>query len=420
MIDLRCGCGRWLVGCWLVGLLFVSSEANAENWTRFRGPNGSGLSEATTVPVKWDGDDIRWTVELPGIGHSSAVVWEKRLFVTSADAEAGKRYLIGLNAKTGERNWIKEFDFAKHKKHNNNSFASNTPAVDGDAVYVLWQSPEGSSLKAFTHEGDEVWTADLGPYRHGQGGATSPIVFEDLVVVSNDHGKGSFLGGYDKKTGKERWRIPREGKRACYSTPCVYQPEGQAAELIFTHCFEGVTGVDPHSGKKLWMMDVFGRFPQRAVVSPFVVGDLVITGSGARGGERNIVAIRPPASPEAKPQEAYRISKAGTPHVPTPIAYQDWLFLWGDNGIVSCVKADTGKPVWQKRLGGNYFSSPICINGKLYGVDLEGTVVVLDASDKFAELARNPLGRPTRATPAVANGVLYVRSESHVFAIGGK
>ncbi len=417
MIDLRCG--RWLVGCWLVGLLFVSSESNAENWTRFRGPNGSGLSEAT-VPVKWDSDDIRWTAELLGAGHSSPVVWEQRLFVTSADVDAGKRYLICLNADSGERNWIKEFDFAKHKKHNNNSFASNTPAVDADAVYVLWQSPEGSSLKAFTHEGDEIWNADLGPYRHGQGGGTSPIVFEDLVVVSNDHGEGSFLGTYDRKTGKERWRIPREGKRACYSTPCVYQPEGHAPELIFTHCFEGVTGVDPRSGKELWMIDVFGRFPQRAVVSPFVVGDLIITGSGARGGERNIVAIRPPAGKEAKPEEVYRISKAGTPHVPTPIAYKDWLFLWGDNGIVSCVRADTGKTVWQKRIGGNFFSSPVCINGKLYGVDLEGTVVVLDASDKFAELARNPLAKPTRATPAVANGTLYIRSESHVFAIGGK
>jgi len=168
------------------------------------------------------------------------------------------------------------------------------------------------------------------------------------------------------------------------------------------------------------MIDVFGRFPQRAVVSPFVAGNLVITGSGARGGERNIVVIEPPAGGEKEAVEKYRASKTGTPHVPTPVAYKAWLFLWGDNGIVSCQEIGTGKTVWQKRIGGNFFSSPICIDGKLYGVDLEGTVVVIAASDQFAELARNELGQPTRATPAVANGTLYVRTESHVFAIGGK
>jgi outer membrane protein assembly factor BamB len=168
------------------------------------------------------------------------------------------------------------------------------------------------------------------------------------------------------------------------------------------------------------MIDVFGRFPQRAVVSPFVAGRMVFAGSGARGGERNIVAIEPPADAEARPIEKYRASKTGTPHVPTPVAYKDWLFLWGDNGIVSCQELATGKVIWQKRIGGNFFSSPICIDGKLYGVDLEGTVVVLAASNEFQELARNELGQPTRATPAVAGGILYVRTESHLFAIGGK
>lgn len=411
---------RFLFCLFLFNSTLFLPNVTAENWTRFRGPNGSGVSSATTVPEKWGDKDYRWTAELPGIGHSCPVVWGDRLFVTSADVSNGVRYLLCLNALTGEQLWTKKFEFAKYKKHNNNSFASNTPTVDGEFVYVLWQSPKSSSLSAFSHRGEPAWTADLGAYRHGQGSGTSPVLYEEMVVVSNDHGQGSFLAAYDRKTGEERWKLPREGKRACYSTPCVYEPEGQPAELIFTHCYEGVIGVDPKTGKQKWMVDPFGRFPQRAVVSPFVAGDLVISGSGARGGERNIVAVHPPTGPTATAQEKFRASKTGTPHVPTPVAYKDWLFLWGDNGIVSCLELATGKTVWQKRIGGNFFSSPICIDGKLYGVDLEGTVVVLAASDQFAELARNEIGQPTRATPAVANGTLYLRTESHIFAIGGK
>lgn len=411
---------RHCVSClFFLALISPLQWASADNWTRFRGPNGSGVSRAKTVPVEWDREDIRWTVKLPGAGHSSPVIWEDRLFLTSADVEKGLRYLVCLDALSGRQKWTEEFDFKKHRKHTNNSYASNTPTVDAELVYVLWQSPEGSSLSAFTHEGNREWTTDLGPYRHGQGGATSLMLFENLVVVSNDHGKGSFLAAYNKKTGEEQWKIPREGQRACYSTPCVYQVEGRPVELIFTHCFEGVIGVDPQTGRQNWMMDVFGRFAQRAVVSPFVAGEILFTGSGARGGERNIVAIRPPDDKSEKPREVFRVSNARTPHVPTPVAYQDWLFLWGDNGIVSCVEIATGKTVWRKRIGGNFFSSPICIDGKLYGVDLEGTVIVLNASDQFAELARNELSRPTRATPAVANGMLYVRTRSHLFAIGG-
>ncbi|MCA9068210.1 MAG: PQQ-binding-like beta-propeller repeat protein, partial [Planctomycetaceae bacterium] len=265
---------RFLCYLLLLTLTLLHSNATAENWTRFRGPNGSGISSATTVPVKWSDKDYRWTAELPGEGHSSPVVWGDRLFVTSADGKTGIRYLVCLNALTGEQLWKKQFEFEKYKKHNNNSFASNTPTVDEAFVYVLWQSPESSTLSAFSHQGDKAWTEDLGPYRHGQGGGTSPVIFEDMVVVSNDHGQGSFLAAYDRKTGEERWKVPREGKRASYSTPCVYRPAGQPAELIFTHCFEGVIGVDPQTGKQKWMVDPFGRFPQRAVVSPFVAGDL--------------------------------------------------------------------------------------------------------------------------------------------------
>jgi outer membrane protein assembly factor BamB len=241
-----------------------------------------------------------------------------------------------------------------------------------------------------------------------------------LVVVCNDHAQGSFLLAVDRKTGREVWKVSREGKRACYATPCVYRAAGRSDELIFSHCFEGITGVDPASGEQKWMIDVFGTHPQRAVGSPIVYDDLVIANSGALGGEKNVVAVRPWGDGAGvQVEEVYRVTK-NAPHVPTTVAYADLLFLWSDTGIVTCVRARTGQVVWRNRVGGNYFSSPVCIDGKLYGVELSGEVVVIRAADQFELLGRNPLGRPSRATPAVSGGVMFLRSYSHLCSLGAR
>ena len=142
-----------------------TNDLTAQDWTRFRGPNGSGISGAKSVPVSWTSVDYNWKIELPGIGHSSPVVWGEKLFVTSADGEAGKRYLLCINTFDGALEWTRTFEFAKYKKHKNNSYASNTPTVDAEHVYVLWQSPSGSPLTAFDHSGQQIWQFDLGPYR---------------------------------------------------------------------------------------------------------------------------------------------------------------------------------------------------------------------------------------------------------------
>ncbi|MCH8148406.1 MAG: PQQ-binding-like beta-propeller repeat protein, partial [Planctomycetes bacterium] len=372
-------------------LSMAAAPAAGQEWTRFRGPNGSGISDAKTVPVSFEASDANWKIELPGIGHSSPVVWGQRLFITSADLDAGKRYLMCVNTADGSIHWTREYPFDKYKKHKNNSFASNTPVVDAERVVVLWQSREASTLIALDHSGKQVWQYDLGPYTHGQGGATSPIVYEDMVIVCNDHKQGSFLLAVDCKSGEVRWKIGREGKRACYSTPCVYKTKDRPAEIIFTHSFEGIVGVDPRTGKQNWMIDVFGTFPQRAVGSPVLAGDLILGGSGAAGGDKNVVAVRPIDSADGV-KEVYRVTR-GAPHVPTPLVVGARVFLWADNGIVTCIKSNTGEKVWRQRVGGNFFGSPICIDGKIYCVDLEGEVVVLAASDEYELLARNPLGK---------------------------
>jgi len=397
-------------------LLSICTITHSQQWTRFRGPNGSGISTAKNIPVQWETGKHRWKAELQGEGHSSPVVWGNQLFVTSADVTSGRRYLSALNTEDGSQNWKLEFPFKKYKKHGQNSYASNSPTVDADHVYVLWQSKAACTLFAIKHDSEIAWEYDLGPNNNGQGGATSPIVHGDYVYVSNDQKGNSFLVAVNRENGQEKWKIPRQGKRACYSTPCVFQSETDYEEIVFTHCFEGIVGVDPVSGKQNWMIDVFGRFSQRAVGSPFQVGNVIIGTSGARGGERNVVAVRPGTSNDST-SEAFRVTKSA-PHVPTPLAYEKWLFLWSDSGIVSCVELASNKVVWQKRVGGNYFSSPICIDGKLYNVDLEGKVIVVNASDKFELLGSSELEEPSRSTPAVSNGMLFVRTYSSVFAIG--
>ena len=398
----------------------TTGQAVAEEWNRFRGPNGSGVSDATTVPAEWTDKDYNWTVDLPGIGHSSPIAWASRLFVTSADDKAKTRTLQCFNVSDGTEVWRKDISFDPYKQQKNNSFASNTPTADADHVYVLWHSKVSSPLIAYDHAGNKVWEYELGPYLHGQGGATSPIVYQNSVFVAHDHKDDSFLVAVDRMTGKEQWKIPREGKRACYGTPCINTPQDRPAEVIFSHCYEGIVGVDLKTGHQNWHIDVFGRASQRALGSPVIAGDLVVASSGGVGGERQVVVVKPQlADDKVTVKETYRVIRQA-PHVPTPLIYKDWMFLWNDGGIATCVERDSGKVVWQERVGGNFYCSPICIDGKIYCVDLDGEVVVIAAADEYELLGRNSLGHPSRATPAVSNGALIIRTESQVISIGGK
>jgi outer membrane protein assembly factor BamB len=396
------------------------SLAAAENWPRFRGADGAGISDSANIPSRWSEQDYRWVAELPGSGNSSPVIWQDRLFVTTADEKSLRRFLICLNTADGAERWRAESTFSKHKKHKNNSFASSTPAVDESHVYQLWHSNEQTSLIAYDHDGAEVWRYELGPYLHGQGGATSPIVAGDLVVVAHDHKADSFLMAVDRMTGDLRWKIPREGKRACYSTPCTRTTADGKQELVFVHCYEGVIGVDPESGKQTWHIDPFGRESQRALASPIIAGNLVIAGSGAVGGDRQIVAVAIEGDGDkAKAREVYRLVRQ-SPHVPTPLAIGDRLYLWNDGGIATCCELQTGDVVWQKRVGGSYFASPIAIGNRIFSIDTAGEVVVLAAEDTFRMIARNPMGEGSRATLACSGNVLYVRTDSKVFAIPGQ
>ncbi len=431
---------RYLAGWLLSSLVAVAlcvTPAAGQEWARFRGPNGQGISEAKTIPVEWKNSDFNWKIELPLGGHSSPVLWGDKIFLTSADdGKTAERQVVCLNASDGSILWTRKYTSKLHRKHELNSFASATPAVDEERVYVTWSTPEEYTLLALDHAGNEVWRRGLGPFVSQHSCGTSPVVFEDLVILGNEQDaqdkvdlsqKGdSFLIALDRKTGSVRWKTPRRSDLVAYSTPCLYQPKGSEPQLIFNSKAHGVTSIDPRTGKVNWEIGQIGNAPlltKRSVSSPVLAGDFITATCGEGAGGNYLVAVRPPDATAARqPQRAYRVEqKEGAPYVPTPVARGNLLFLWGDGGIVSCVDARSGKMQWGggKRVGGNFYGSPVCVNDKLYSVSAKGEVVVLAASAKYQLLARNDLGDICHSTPAVAGGRMYVRTYKHVFSVGG-
>ncbi|ADB16823.1 Pyrrolo-quinoline quinone [Pirellula staleyi DSM 6068] len=407
----------------LAGLFVSSSAVTAQDWTRFRGPNGSGESEAAGIPASWTHDDLNWKVELPGVGHSSPVLWGDSIFLLSADKEKATRYVISLDAKAGKTNWKREFAGEPHHLHVRSSYASCTPAVDEKHVYVAWSDPNRTTLMALDHTGADVWSIDLGPWVSQHGFGTSPMLYEDLVVITcsqenskragDPEPKESFVVAVDKNTGKIRWRTDLKLDTTSYSVPCVRKAADGRDELLMCSTGEGIFGVDALSGKINWNETVFNM---RTVSSPVLVGGLVVGTTGSGGGGNYVIALKPGPQPEI----AYEVRKEA-PYVPTPVARGNLLFLWSDKGIVHCLKSDTGEEVWKKRVGGvGYSGSPIRVQDKLICVDEAGLVVVLSATDTFAELARIDLKEECRSTPAVSNGRLYIRTISHLFSVGGK
>jgi outer membrane protein assembly factor BamB len=411
-----------------VTLSAFASSAIAQEWTRFRGPNGTGISHAKTIPTQIRDADINWRVELPGSGHSSPVLWGDRLFLTSTGDKSGGISVLCLSASDGRLIWKRDFPLTPFARHQFNSFASSTAAVDAERVYVSWNEPEHYVLAALDHAGKTVWQRDFGPFVSQHGCGTSPIIYKDKVILGNfqDDQKyvkdstrsgESFIVAVDAKTGKGLWRTPRRSAVVAYSTPCVYEPKRGRPGLIFNSQAHGISALDPDTGTVLWEYDQ--AFDKRSVSSPLVAGDLILGSCGSGGGGNFITAIRPGETPAGhKPELAYQMKKSA-PYVPTGIIMGELGWFWSDGGIVTCLHTPTGAIRYQERVGGNYFGSPIWVDGRLFCVSTSGEIVVLEASDKFNVLHRYALDDLCHSTPAVALGHLFVRTEKHLCSIGG-
>lgn len=415
------------IAAWLLlpCLSLLAGAAPGQEWTRFRGPNGTGESEATTIPAQWTEKDLNWKVELPGIGHSSPVLWGEKIFLLSADPKTATRYVLCLSAADGKQLWRREYPGVAHHLHLKSSYASSTPACDAEQVFVAWSDPNYTRLMALDHSGNEQWSVNLGPWVSQHGFGTSPIIYDDLVILScsqepskragDPEPKESFIVGVEKKTGKIRWRTERKVDTACYTVPCIRKNEAGQDELVSCSTAEGIFALDPKTGSELW--SVPGVFKMRTISLPVLTHGMILGTNGQGAGGHYVVAIKP--GPE--PKEVYRIIKEA-PYVPSPILRGDLMFLWADkSGIVTCVNAADGKQIWQKRLGGSYYGgSPVRAGDKLFIVDEAGVVFCLAADREFKELGRTDLGEECRSTPAIAGGRMYIRTVSHLFSVGGK
>lgn len=399
-------------------LLAFSCAAEAQEWTRFRGPNGTGESDAATIPATWTAKDYHWRVELPGTGHSSPVVWGDRIYVTSAAEDNATRIICCLNTADGGIVWKQSFPSSRHPKNAANNYAASTPPVDKDHVYMTWATPEHYMVVAMDRQtGREVWRRDLGPFAAEHGFGASPILFGDLLIVPNDQNDKSFIVALVRMTGKTRWQTERRSTRAAYSTPILYQPSGGQPQLILSSHAHGITSLDPATGTKNWELGVFDK---RVVGSPMLAAGLIVASCGEGGSGKRMVAVEPgdPAK-KVEPKVVYDF-QAPVPYVPVPVAYGNLVFVWHDQGTVACFDAPTGKLYWREKVGGKYFGSPVRVRDRLYCMSRDGQMTVLAAADQYKLLGKIDLEEPSHATPAVADGRMYLRTESHLMSIGGK
>ena len=434
--------------------LFPRSLSAAErgNWPSFRGPNASGVLEGMNLPDKWDaatGEGIRFKVEIPGLAHSSPVIWGDRLFLTTAvssqpgatfkpglygsgeaseDRSVHEWQLLCMDKKTGKILWTKTATKGapKDKRHIKATYANATPATDGETVVALFGS-EG--LFAYTVKGELLWKKDLGRMDVGAydlpsyewGSASSPIIYDGKVIVQCDQQKGSFLLAVDLKTGKTVWTTPRD-ELPSWGTPTVY-PGKIRAELI-TNGSNFIRGYNPTTGEELWRL---GGSSKITAPTPVFSDDLIIIASG-RGPERPVFAIRPGAVGDITLQAGETGNKSvawSRPrrggYMPTPLIYRNAVYALNNDGVLACFDLKTGSEHYVDRVPHRSFgfsASPVAADGKLYLAGEDGLVFVLEAGTKLKLLTINPLGEPLMATPALSDGMLYVRASKHLFGIG--
>ena len=391
----------------------VSAQAPAQNWSRFRGENGSGISDLPGIPSTWTDDDYAWKIELPYIGHSSPIVWGKTLFVTSATEGGGERFVHCLNADTGQELWQKSIKLNESRKHQKNSWASSTPATDGKRVYVLFADDAQLLAVAWDFNGREAWRRELGAYESEHGLGASPILYDDLLIIPNDQVGPSSLIALNAGTGQIAWQSQRLPGTTSYSTPLIVSNNQQGHQLIYLSESNGITSLDPLTGKLNWKTQ---KLTSRTVASPVESDGLIFATSGGGGTGKYLVALQ--SDPAVSDESRIVFERKTTlPYVPSMIAHEGMLFLWGDKGILVCLNLRTGEELWSHRIEGGFSGSPICIEDRIYCVKESGEVVVIRAGDQFEEIGHTALHDECHSTPAVANGHLYLRTFRHLMAV---
>ena len=385
----------------------------AQNWSRFRGDNGTGVSDLKDIPSTWKDGDYAWKIELPHVGHSSPIIWEKTLFVTSATEGGGERFVHCLDADSGQERWQASIKLHESKKHQKNSWASSTPCTDGTRVYVLFADDGRLLVVAWNFAGEETWRRELGAYNSEHGLGASPILHEGLLIIPNDQVGPSSLIALQAETGELVWQTERLPGKTSYSTPLIVSNGDSGYQIICLSESNGVTGMDLLTGKVNWQTP---KLPHRTVASPVASNGFVFMLCGEGGSGKYCAAVQTDPAVSAASRIVFE-RKTTLPYVPCPVVHNGMLFLWGDKGILVCLELPTGKEIWSQRIDGGFSGSPICIGDRLFCLTEDGEVVVVRAGDHFEALGRTSLGDGSHSTLVAANGHLYLRTFWHLMAI---
>ncbi len=405
-------------------LTLAPSILQSQEWARFRGENGTGIGRITKLPAQFTKADYDWAIKLDGVGHSSPVLWGEKLFLTIYLPEKKERRVECYDATSGMRIWKYSAPISEHNLHKHNNFASSTPVVTADSLHVVWGSGTETEALTLSHDGEKLWQRSWPAFSSDHGFGCSPILTDGVLVLHTDsvEEKKSLVLGLDPKSGETLWEVKRETKGedekhlTAYNTPTVMTIKGQNVIVVF-QTNDGWKGLSPATGEVVWQYA--GDYSLRSVGSLTTAQGIVFASVGSGGNGKHGTALRPSAG-EA-PEVLYELGISdGLSYVPTPLIYEDRLYLWGDGGVLTCRDLESGEEVYRERVGGNFFSSPVIADGKIYCGSRDGELVSVALGDKFEILGRSRLNSGMNATPAIANNRLFLRTDTHLISIEGR
>jgi len=413
MIDLvRRRTVVWLTAALLAVFVAPALHAADANWPRWRGPKGDGQVPQQNVPARWNAKSVAWKVPLKGVGQSSPIIWNGRIFLTSALDQGRQRLVFCVDASDGHLLWEKTaWTGDPEPIHDWNSWASASCVTDGEVVVAFFGK---GGLHAYTLDGSHLWSRDLGPFEGPWGTAACPVIVGDLVVQNGDADVNAFVMGLDKRTGKTIWTTPRKNDRG-WSTPIVIEAAGRQ-ELVLNGP-TGVTAYNPATGKQLWFCKSFnGR--GEPTITP--AGNVLCAVNGLAG---DIYAIRPGGEGDVTASRmAWHTPRRGGRDTPSPIVIDKYIVVVDMKGIATCYDSETGREYWKERVCEAISSSPFAAGGLAYFQDEKGETVLIKPGPKLDVVQRNSLGAQSemfRASLTPYDGKLFARSNTILYCIAG-
>ncbi len=418
-------------------LLFVLaslSQAHSENWPQWRGPRGDGTVQNQDLPQFWDvprNQNVAWKFKLPGVGHSSPIVWGKRVFITSCLPERQQRLLLCLDADSGSLLWqTVVLTSPLETLHKLNSHASATPATDGKHLFVAFLKVSGETIPAPNVSGErditpgriilssldlhgEIhWQIDAGPFISAHGFCSCPVVHHDLVILNGDHDGDSYVAAFNKQTGAEVWRTPRQQGIRSYVTPLIRTIDGQD-QAVFSGSGH-VAGFRVSDGQQIWKVE--GPTEQFVASLSFDGQRFLLAGGYPT---HHVMAITSGGQGDVTQSHvAWHVNQYVRCYVPSPVLVGNRLFVPDDRGTASCFDSATGERLWQARLAGGFSASLIATDRLVYFTDNDGTTKIIDVQQGSDVVSENALGEACYASPAASGGRLYFRTEQHLICIG--